>query len=369
MVANFSLQKQENCNRPSTSSLKSYCELHAKQLTYHYQIYCVRVVYHELGSKKHQEIVQYAENKPSFSIQKLAYLRLESWLEIFPHVFEVYESKLTDIPDYYSYICLTGYKNQKPEYIQIITTGSLSIDLQNQLKDSAVILSKFTEVYSENLYQKSKIQLLEHILHKAAHEVRSSLALISLYAYNLSLKLPDVYCRQQAIVIHENVQELDNRLTKILSCSQGVKLSIASQDLKKIVAESIKFLQPLINQKQLKINIPDTSVTLSIDKLQIQQVFDNLISNAIHFSPDFGKITLSWQIFQEEVLIKISDQGPGIPPEDMQKIFNPFYSRRLGGTGLGLAIAKKIVLDHFGSLSAQNLPEGGATFSLIMPRK
>lgn len=189
MVANFSLQKQENCNRSSTSSIKSYCELHAKQLTYHYQNYCVRIVYHDLESKKHQEVVQYAENKPSFSTQKLDYLRSESWLEDFPHVFEIYQSQLAEMPDYCSYICPTGYKNQKPEYIQIITNEPLSINLQNQLKESAIILSKFTEIYSENLSQESKIQLLEHILHKASHELRSSLALIGLYAYNLYLKL------------------------------------------------------------------------------------------------------------------------------------------------------------------------------------
>ena len=107
---------------------------------------------------------------------------------------------------------------------------------------------------------------------------------------------------------------------------------------------------------------------LLLDKLQIQQVFDNLISNAIHFSPNFGKITIERQTFQEEVLIKISDQGPGIPFEDIQKVFNPFYSHRVGGTGLGLTIAKKIILDHRGNICAQNLPDGGAAFSIILPR-
>ncbi|MGH7999722.1 MAG: sensor histidine kinase, partial [Brasilonema sp.] len=125
---------------------------------------------------------------------------------------------------------------------------------------------------------------------------------------------------------------------------------------------------PCIDRKQLKICIPDTSTSLAIDRLQMKQVFDNILSNAVHFSPDFGTITCSWQIFQSEVFIKISDEGPGLSQEDIKKIFTPFYSRRPGGTGLGLTIAKKIVLDHQGSLWAQSLPQGGAQFCLILPR-
>lgn len=369
MVVNFSLQKQKNCNLANTSSLKSYCELYAKQLTYHYPSDCVRIVYQESELQKHQEVVQYFQNKPVFSPQELAYLKSESWLDNFPHVFEVHEFKLTEMSEYYCYICVIGYRNHQPEYIQIIANESLSINLQARLKDSAIILSQYIELYSENLHQKSEIQLLEHILHKASHQLRSSLALIGLYAHNLYLQLTDTCSQKQAIVIHENVQKLDSNLTEILSCGQQVKLNIVPQDLKEIVAESLINLQPIIHQKQININITEISTILSLDKLQIQQVFDNLISNAIHFSPNLGEISISWHTFQEEVLIKISDRGPGIPPKEIQKVFNPFYSRRVGGTGLGLTIAKKIVLDHQGNIWAQNLPEGGAAFSIILPRK
>lgn len=369
MALNLSLQKQKSDNSPNLSNINNYCKLHAQQLIYHYPIYCVRIVYEDPESKTQGEVVQYTQNEHNFSSQNLAYLRSESWLENFPHVFEVNEFKLVELPYYYCYVCVISYKNYKPEYIQIITNEALPIQSQNQLQNSAIILRQYTEIYSENLHQKSEIQLLEHIIHKASHQLRNSLSLIGLYAHNLYLRLSDAYCQQQAMIIHDNLQKLDSNLTEMLCCGQAVKLNIVSQDLRDIVAESINNLQPIINQKQIKIKVPDISETLLLDKLQIQQVFDNLISNAIYFSPDFGKITISWHAFQEEVLIKISDRGPGISPEDMQKIFNPFYSRRPGGTGLGLTIAKKIVLDHRGNLWAQNLPEGGAMFSIILPRK
>ncbi|MBE9216072.1 HAMP domain-containing histidine kinase [Plectonema cf. radiosum LEGE 06105] len=366
MVVNFSLAKQENCHNDASSL--NYCELYAKQLTDHYPGHCIRLVYYESGNQKHQEVVNYKQ-KPAFSAKYLAYLRSELWLEDFPHVFEVRKFQLTEIPGYSCYVCIFGYRNHQPEYIQIVTDENLSIDLQNQLKESAIILNQYLQLYSENVHKKAEIQYLEHILHKAGHQLRNSLALIGLYAHNLHLRSPDISSQKQAMVIHENIQNLNSKLTEILSCGQGVILNIVPQDLKEILAESIENIQPIIEQKKIKIEVTDTSTIVSLDKLQIQQVFDNIISNAIHFSPDFGKITISWQTFQEEILIKISDQGTGIPSEDMQKIFNPFYSHRAGGTGLGLTIAKKIVLDHQGSIWVQNLAEGGAAFSIILPRR
>lgn len=102
--------------------------------------------------------------------------------------------------------------------------------------------------------------------------------------------------------------------------------------------------------------------------MQIKQVFDNLLSNAVHFSPNSGTVYCNWQVFKEEVFIQVSDEGKGISPEDLLNIFNPFCSHRPGGTGLGLTIAKKIVLDHQGSLWAKNLLGSGAQFCIILPK-
>ena len=198
--------------------------------------------------------------------------------------------------------------------------------------------------------------------------MRNPLALIGLYAENLCLGLPDGLWQEQATIIRETIQDLDTNLTELIYCGQGTKLKVTLQDLRTVVVESIQGLQPWINQKDIQICYPETSTTLAIDRLQMKQVFDNLLSNAIHFSPHSGTITCSWQIYQNEVLICISDQGPGLSPEDLKQIFTAFYSRRPGGTGLGLTIAKKIVLDHQGSLWAQSSVKGGATFSLTLPR-
>jgi signal transduction histidine kinase len=240
--------------------------------------------------------------------------------------------------------------------------------MQEQVSKTALLIKKYFEIFIETRRQKTEIQLLEQTIQRASHQLRNSLSLISLYAQNLCFGLKNNSWQEQAEVIRDSVQELDTNLNELIYCSQSTKLRISLQDLKSLVTESIQGLKPLIEKKQIKIHLPDHSTTLAVDRLQIKQVFDNLLSNAIHFSPIFGTIVCSWQIFQNEVLLKISDQGIGLSQEDLQKIFTPFYSRRLGGTGLGLTIAKKIVLDHHGCLYAQNLPIGGAQFSIILPR-
>ncbi|WP_292864677.1 ATP-binding protein [Nostoc sp. LPT] len=87
-----------------------------------------------------------------------------------------------------------------------------------------------------------------------------------------------------------------------------------------------------------------------MDRWQLKQVFDNLLSNAVSFSPEGGTISWHWQIFRNEAIFQVRDRVPGVDPEALEQAFAPFYTQRPGGTGLGLAIAKKIILDHRGSL-------------------
>ncbi|MBN3892644.1 MAG: HAMP domain-containing histidine kinase [Nostoc sp. JL31] len=368
MTLGFSVQKLDNgSNYLNSSDIQSFCQLESEQLTSQYPIFFARIVYHDSLLRANQEVINYGQDQVPFSSKTLAYLRSEAWLTDFPPTLTLQEFKLKDFSSI-SYICPISYRNQKTEYIQIITHEPLSSSLQLYVKRSAMLLSKYVDISLDYDRQKTEIKLLEDILHRVGHQLRNSLGLIGLYAHNLCLGLEDSPWQEQATIIGESIQDLDTNLNELIDCGQSSKLRVTFQDLRSLVAESITNLQPLINQKKLKISIPDTSTILKIDRLQMKQVFDNILSNAAHFSPNSGTITCSWQIFQDEVLIKISDQGPGLSQEDLQKIFTPFYSRRKGGTGLGLTIAKKIILDHQGSIWAQVLSESGAQFSMILPR-
>lgn len=118
---------------------------------------------------------------------------------------------------------------------------------------------------------------------------------------------------------------------------------------------------------------PITSVWIEIDTDKMTQVIDNILNNAIKYSPDGGKITVSMKTTDDQMILSISDQGLGIPKEDLPKIFDRFYrvdkarSRAQGGTGLGLAIAKEIIKQHNGFIWAKSEYGKDSTFTIVLP--
>ena len=118
---------------------------------------------------------------------------------------------------------------------------------------------------------------------------------------------------------------------------------------------------------------PITSVWIEIDTDKMTQVIDNILNNAIKYSPDGGKITVTMKTTDDQMILSISDQGLGIPKQDLPKIFDRFYrvdkarSRAQGGTGLGLAIAKEIIKQHNGFIWAKSEYGKGSTFTIVLP--
>ena len=118
---------------------------------------------------------------------------------------------------------------------------------------------------------------------------------------------------------------------------------------------------------------PITSVWIEIDTDKMTQVIDNILNNAIKYSPDGGKITVTMKTTDDQMILSISDQGLGIPKQDLPRIFDRFYrvdrarSRAQGGTGLGLAIAKEIIKQHKGFIWAKSEYGKGSTFTIVLP--
>ena len=118
---------------------------------------------------------------------------------------------------------------------------------------------------------------------------------------------------------------------------------------------------------------PITPIWVEIDTDKMTQVIDNILNNAIKYSPDGGKIKVRMKTTDAQLIISISDEGLGIPKKDLPRIFDRFYrvdkarSRAQGGTGLGLAIAKEIVKQHKGFIWAKSEYGKGSTFTIVLP--
>lgn len=377
---------------PSASSLdlETVCQRHIQQIIAQIPIFAVWLVYRDCHAQKRQFISNFNINRRSLNSATLSYLESELWLEETSQT-----SKLTQLPSppqystnttgnakvakqtignqkhpsFFAYIYPLGQKEKTDEYLLLWTEKPLSPSQQQHTEQQAQLLNDYLTVALNSSRQQEEIQLLEQVLRRGEHQLRNSLSLIGLYAENLGLALPDDQLKEQAMIIRETVKKVSSNLTNLLACSQQEKMQVAVHDLREILLETIKIVQPKLDEKKLFIRYPDKSLTLNVDGLQIQQVFENLLSNAIDFSPEGGVITWDWRGFHNEVLVEISDQGLGLSGEDLKDAFTPFYSKRHGGTGIGLTIAKKIILDHQGCIWGQNLALGGAQFSFILPRK
>ena len=118
---------------------------------------------------------------------------------------------------------------------------------------------------------------------------------------------------------------------------------------------------------------PITPIWVEIDTDKMTQVIDNILNNAIKYSPDGGKIKVGMKTTDAQLIISISDEGLGIPKKDLPRIFDRFYrvdkarSRAQGGTGLGLAIAKEIIKQHKGFIWAKSEYGKGSTFTIVLP--
>ena len=162
------------------------------------------------------------------------------------------------------------------------------------------------------------------------------------------------------------------RLEDLEDLKEREQLSITG-----VLRECVRNLQSRAEQKQISVDVqlPEEACAIAGDRELMQQVFDNLISNAINYSPAESNVTAKLEVKPEWYQVSVTDNGPGIPPHALERIFERFYrvdkarSRQVGGTGLGLSIAKHAVALHGGRISVQSEISKGSTFIVQLPKQ
>ena len=155
--------------------------------------------------------------------------------------------------------------------------------------------------------------------------------------------------------------------------SGRVELWHSQVELKDVVARAVRSLEPLVQARRQHVSViePDQPVIAQLDAERVARVLRNLLSNAQKYGREGGNIVIRLEQSSDEVCIAVSDDGPGIPPEEQERIFERFY--RVGrstttGSGLGLAIARGLVELHGGRLSVESAVGKGSTFRISLPR-
>jgi signal transduction histidine kinase len=145
-------------------------------------------------------------------------------------------------------------------------------------------------------------------------------------------------------------------------------------DIGNIIEEIVALMEPRAQEQSIVLNHSSENLKpVQADPKRIEEIFNNLISNAINYSPEGGQVTISAKGLGEYMEIRVEDTGVGITKEELPKIFDKFYrvknpkTRQVIGTGLGLAIVKGVVDAHQGSIQVESVPDAGTTFKVLLP--
>nr|WP_290670588.1 ATP-binding protein [Ardenticatena sp.] len=212
------------------------------------------------------------------------------------------------------------------------------------------------------------------------HELRTPLAGMKVWLETLAGTLDDP---KTAAHIVERLQRETDAMTRLVDDllalalieSGRLPLRLVATSLRDVIEEHVQRMNALAREKGVTIEyeVP-ADCTIMIDRDRFAQVLTNVLDNAIKFTPAGGRITIEGKCNDEDAFLHIHDTGPGIPPHLLPRIFERFFkidrarTRGRGGSGIGLALARHIVEAHGGHIEAANAPEGGAVFTITLPR-
>jgi two-component system NtrC family sensor kinase len=204
-----------------------------------------------------------------------------------------------------------------------------------------------------------------------AHEIKNPLNAIGSAALYIKKNFKGSLIREFVTMIYDEVLRINKLTSNLLNFAKQSNPEPKPSDINKLVSETVNLLKEECEERGLNIETElqnDIPIT-SFDYNQIKQVLINLLLNAFDSDTKDGRIKITTELANGNVLLSVQDNGRGISAESMKNIFNPFFTTKTRGTGLGLAITKKTVKEHGGEIAVESIPGKGSTFSLSLPVK
>jgi two-component system sensor histidine kinase KdpD len=245
---------------------------------------------------------------------------------------------------------------------------------------SSIERALFAEEASQAEILRATEKLQTALLNSISHDLRTPLASITGVLSSLRMEdgLIDAETRHELVETAFGEAERLNRLVgNLLDMTRlesgSLKISLQPCDVQDVIGSALNALTTRLDGHPVRVDVSPDLPMVPIDYVLINQVLINLLDNAAKYSPENGLIEIHGYQKGEVVQIDVEDQGPGIPEEDLDRIFEKFYRvkrfEHVVGTGLGLSICKGIVEVHGGKIWAENRPEGGGKLAFTLPIK
>ena len=238
-------------------------------------------------------------------------------------------------------------------------------ELEARVQEKSVALRRA----QAEIVQSEKLATLGYLSAGMAHEIRNPLNSIALFVQLIRSGLEEPERLDYVEKILKEVDRIDGILRKLLDASKRPRFEISEVRIDHILEHTLDAFTPQLQQKRIKVvsDIRSIPPAIKADPMEIEQIFTNLFLNSIHVMTEEG--TLGVQLDQDDsyINLKVSDTGPGIPPENLPNIFDPFFTTNSRGTGLGLSVVLRIVKTYKGKIEVEKSDASGTTFSVRLP--
>jgi PAS domain S-box-containing protein len=265
--------------------------------------------------------------------------------------------------------------NKKKKFINM----NASRVYHNNIHTSSIIIVEDVsdkKMLDEELKKIDRLASLGRFAAGIAHEIRNPLTGLSLFLDNLHDRISIIDPANSSLISNalNEIERLDNLVNEILDYSVPTKKRIQNANINNIIDGILLLLNQQLKKWNIVVteNFEESIPDFAFDAERIKQAILNIILNSIHFMPNGGNLIIETKHLTRKessnsVLIKITDTGKGFAENEIENIFDPFYSGRQEGTGLGLAITHSIVSEHNGTIIANNSKKHGAEFKIIIP--
>jgi len=227
-----------------------------------------------------------------------------------------------------------------------------------------------TKALQEQVLKSERLAALGQLVSEVSHEIKNPLVMIGGYARQLLRSARDPKDQAKLKIIVDEVRRLETLIGELRDLYRPKALTLETVDLAVLLKEVRDLIQEEARNKKigLVLDIPPAPVLVEGDRDKLKQVILNLSRNGMEAMDRGGKLTVRARCLNDRVEITISDEGPGIPEPEREKLFLPFYTTKKQGTGLGLSVSKRIIEEHRGcSFTLASGQDKGAVAKITMP--
>jgi signal transduction histidine kinase len=226
-------------------------------------------------------------------------------------------------------------------------------------------------ISNKELINNYRLSLTERIVRNLAHEIRNPLTNVMLGLEQLKNEYPPQHEDTQIFfnIISRNCARINDLITVLVDAAKPAELSLGMHSINDLLEDVLNISKAKMESKKITLNkqFAEGLPKISVDSEKIKVVFDNILENAFRAMDGFpGKLEVKTAFANNSLSISIKDNGIGILPDDLEKIFDPFFRFKSNGAGLGLTLAQNIIANHNGMIDVSSHPADGTVFTVIL---